>query len=81
MRLFAKLDNYINDKEYKILIINNSIYISNYIDIKEFSSTKIIVSNSLGKTIILGSNLVINALENNEIKITGVLNNIILGDN
>ncbi len=81
MRLFTKLDNYINDKVYKIIVINNTIHISNYLDIKEFSSTKIIITHKQGRTIIIGTNLVINALQDDEIKITGSINNIILGEN
>lgn len=78
MRLLTRLSNYVNEKEYQIIITNNIVNIINYHEIKEFSSTKIIVSYTNGRTIIEGNNLVVGKMLENEIKITGVISNIIL---
>ena len=40
MKIFNKLDRYITDKTYKIIIKPNTINIINYIEIKDFSNNK-----------------------------------------
>ena len=42
-----------------------------YKEIKDFSSTKIEITSSLGKTIITGENLVVSKMQDNEVLITG----------
>ncbi len=76
MKLFNKLDRYLTDNEYKIIIKKNFINIRNYIEIKDFNSNKIIIKNSNGNTIIEGTNLVVSKMQDNEVLITGQINNI-----
>ena len=71
MKLFDNLDRYLIDKNYKIIIKENIINIINYKEIKDFSSTKIEITSSLGKTIITGENLVVSKMQDNEVLITG----------
>lgn len=71
MIITKNLNNYINDTEYKITITNAYINIKNYIEIKDYSSTKIIIKNPNGVTIITGINLIINKMIDNELLITG----------
>ncbi len=76
MNIFNKLDRYITDKSYRIIIKNNSINIINYIEIKDFSNTKIIITNELGTTIVKGDNLVVSRMQDNEALITGKIKEI-----
>lgn len=76
MRLFNKLNNYINDSEYRVIIGNNYVNIVNYIKIIDFTSSVIRVENKYGKTIVNGSNLVISKMLDDEILIVGNINNI-----
>lgn len=71
MRLFNKLNNYINDSEYRVIIGNNYVNIVNYIKILDFTSSVIRVENKHGKTIVNGSNLVISKMLDDEILIVG----------
>ena len=78
MRLLTRLNEYINEDGYEIRILDNVLDISNYIEIREFSSTQIVIIHKNGKTIIEGSNLVIKVMLDSEIKITGNITNIFL---
>ena len=76
MNIIKKISGFINDNEYRLQYINNSINIINYKEIKEFGENKIIVSSSYGLSIINGSNLVVSKMLDNEILITGTITNI-----
>lgn len=76
MRLFNKLNNYINDSEYRVIIGNNYVNIVNYIKILDFTSSIIRVENKYGKTIVNGSNLVISKMLDDEILIVGNIKSI-----
>ena len=76
MDIFNKLDRYLTDKDYKIIIKNNYLNIINYNEVKDFSNTKIIVSSRNSTTTITGENLVISKMQDNEILITGKIETI-----
>lgn len=76
MKIFDKLDRYLIDKTYKIIIKENLINIINYNEIKDFSSTKIEITSSKGKTTITGENLVVSKMQDNEVLITGKIKTI-----
>ena len=76
MKIFNKLDRYITDKTYKIIIKPNTINIINYIEIKDFSNTKIVINNTNGTTTIIGKNLVVSKMQDNEVLITGKIKTI-----
>lgn len=76
MDIFNKLDRYLIDKEYKIIIKNNYLNIINYKEIKDFSSTKIIISSNNSLTTITGENLVVSKMQDNEILITGQIKTV-----
>ena len=78
MELFTNIKDYISENNYKITITNNVINIVNYIEIKEFSSTKIIIKYKNGYTTIDGKSLVISKMLDNEILIMGSINSILL---
>lgn len=71
MNIFNKLDRYITDKEYKMIIKKEQINIINYIEIKDFSSTKIIIKAPGNIITVTGSNLVVSKMQDNEVLITG----------
>jgi len=71
MKIFKKINNFINDNEFKITYILNQINISFFIEITEFSSTKIKIKNKNGYLNIIGKNLVISKMEESEILING----------
>ena len=76
MNLINKLDRYITDKNYKIIIKENNIDIINYKEIKDFSNTKILIVNNKGITTIIGENLVVSKMQDNEVLITGKIKTI-----
>lgn len=73
MRLFSYLDRYLIDRDYKITITDKNIHIINYIEVEDFSSTRVIIKHSMGKSIILGTDLVVAKMQDEELLITGKL--------
>lgn len=76
MKLIDKLDRYLTDTEYKIIIKENKINIINHIEIKDFTSKKIVIKHRQGITTITGNNLVVSKMQDNEILIIGDIQNI-----
>ena len=77
MKLIRKIDNYINDKDIKIISTNNYVNITNYIKILDFNSNNIDIELSNYKILIKGNNLVINKMYDNELLIKGKIESII----
>ena len=77
MKLIKMMDNYINDKKYSMIYKNKKINIINYSEIIDFSSTLISVRYEDTLFHINGNNLVISKMMDNEILITGNIDNII----
>lgn len=76
MKLIDKLDRYLTDTQYKIIIKENTINIINYTEIKDFTSTKIIIKHPKGLTTIIGTNLVVSKMQDNEALIIGNIQSI-----
>ena len=76
MNILNKLDRYITDKTYKIIIKKNNINIINYTEIKDFSNNKVVINNTEGTTSIFGENLVVSKMQDNEVLITGEIKTI-----
>ena len=74
------LREYIFETDFKINIANNQIDIVNYDSVESVSNNKISLSYEKGILNIIGENLVIKKLLNDEILIEGILKNIELGD-
>ena len=77
MKLFRKIDNYINDKNIKIISSNNYVNITNYIKILDFDSNNIDIELSTYNLLIKGKELVINKMYDNELLIKGKIESII----
>lgn len=78
LRINKYLDRYLDNKEYKITIMKDMVNINNYLEIKDFSDTKIVIKNSYGTTTITGTNLVIEKMLDDEVLITGNIMSISL---
>ena len=76
IKLVRSIDNYINDKKFSILYKNNKLDIINYTKITDFSDTKISISYLDSKYIIIGTNLVISKMLEEEVLITGNIEGI-----
>ena len=76
MKIKDRLDNYLHDREYKIIIKENYVNIINYDEIIDFTLNKISVKYQ-GKTIIIeGANLTISKMVIDEVLVTGKITNI-----
>lgn len=73
MRLFQYLDRYLIDKEYKITIYLDKVHIMNYLEVEDFSDTRVVVRYDGGVSILLGTNLVVSKMQDEELLITGNL--------
>ena len=70
------LDRNLMDTTYKIIIKDNTINIINYEEIKDFSSNKIVVKTKKNITTIIGKDLVVSKMQDNEVLITGLIKTI-----
>ena len=75
--MIKNIKDYVRNDEFKITIKNNTIDIENYSNIGNISNKEIIIYNNKNKIKILGNNLTINKMLNDEILIFGKYNNII----
>lgn len=74
MNLMNRLNNYLYDREYKIIIKENSVDIINYDEIIDFTLNKISLKYKTKIISIEGTNLVITKMMDNEVLITGFIN-------
>jgi sporulation protein YqfC len=65
------IDNYFDEKELKMVIYEDKIYIDNYKELNNFDNSKIIISGENKVIEINGNNLIISRLLNKELLITG----------
>lgn len=76
MKLVRKVRDYLLDDEFKMILLNNKINISNYEKIEYLDDNKVIVKYEKGKISIKGENITVSKLLNNEILITGSIKEI-----
>lgn len=76
MKILNKLDNYINDKKYSMIYKYNKLDIINYTEIVDFTSKIITIRYNNNIYQIKGNNLVIARMMDNEILISGSIENI-----
>lgn len=65
------MDRYFVDREYRITIDKNKVHIMNYLEIVDFSDTRIVVRYEGGRSILTGSQLVVSKMQDDEILIEG----------
>ena len=76
MKLINKLDRYLYDKEYKIIIKENYVNIINYDEIIDFNLNNISVKYQDKVIAIDGHNLTISKMVEDEVLIIGEISNI-----
>ncbi|MDD3392744.1 MAG: YabP/YqfC family sporulation protein, partial [Bacilli bacterium] len=76
MNIIKSFRNYLLEEEFTINVNKNKVNIINYLNIDHFDSTKIIIRYDKGTLLITGNNLVVSKLLEDEILITGMINNI-----
>lgn len=77
MKAINRLNNYLNDKEFRITVYEDKkVNIVNYDNIIDFDLNKVIVKVNDKKVIIEGLNLTINKMLDNEVLILGSISNI-----
>ena len=70
------MDRYLEDRNYEIIIKDNSINIINFKEIIDFSTTKISLRCENKIINVEGKNLIISKMLDEEVLITGVIFNI-----
>ena len=76
MKLTSKLDKYLEDEDYKIIIKKNQINIINFKEIIDFSDNKITLKCENKRIDVEGKNLIISKMMDDELLIIGNINNI-----
>lgn len=76
MRLISKLDRYLEDKSYEIIIKEKSINIINFEEIIDFSVNKISLRCNNKIINVEGKNLTISKMFDEEVLITGIIFNV-----
>jgi len=76
MRLISKLDRYLENKNYEIILKENSINIINFKEIIDFSTNKISLRCDNKIINVEGKNLIISKMLDEEVLITGTINNL-----
>lgn len=76
MKLINKLDRYLEDKTFEIILKDNKINIINYNEIIDFSSHNISIRCNNKIINIEGRNLIVSKMLDDEILINGCINNI-----
>lgn len=77
---FNGIKSYILDNEFKIIILNNKINITNYLEMGHFDNNKVIVrylNQNKEKTLVVnGKNLIVSRLKSKEVLVEGNINNM-----
>ena len=76
MKIINNFKEYINEDKCKIVIFDNKIYVSHYLDIKSFDTNKFVLEIPNKVIILEGKNISIQKLTKEEILISGEINNI-----
>ena len=76
MNIIKKINNYIYDKEFKLIITDNYINIINYEEINNFTINEIIIKCHNNIITIEGENLLITKMLKDEVLIKGTITNI-----
>lgn len=76
MRLFSYIDKYLTDESFRVSIDERGINIINYTLIEDFSSSKVVIRYKDGIITLIGSDLVISKMLDEELLIVGKLKSI-----
>lgn len=76
MRLFSYMNQYLTDKGFRVSIDDRGINIINYTMIEDFSSNRVVVQYESGVITLIGTDLVISKMLDEELLIVGKLKSI-----
>lgn len=76
MNLFRRMNQYLVDKNYKITISKKWVHIINYLEIVSLNDTRIVVRYAGGNSVILGKNLIVARMQDEEILIEGEIQSV-----
>lgn len=76
MKIINNFKEYINDDKCKIVIFDNKIYVSHYLDIKSFDSNRFILEIPNKIITLEGKNISIHKLTTTELLISGDITSI-----
>ena len=76
MKLVNNIRSFLLEDDFEIRIYKNKVNVVNYDSIGHFDSNKIMIYYNDGFIIIKGDNLVVSKLLNDEVLITGIIQNI-----
>ena len=76
MKLINKLNRFLEEKKYEIIISENQVNIVNFEEIIDFTFEKIILKCNAVKITIEGKKLIISKMSEQEMLITGSVTNI-----
>ena len=76
MNIINKISNYIIEDNFQLIYLKDMVNVINYEEIREFTDTLIVIKDKNNLYKIIGKNLVVSKMQDNEILITGVINNI-----
>lgn len=74
--MFNRIKEYINDDEFRLTVLENRIYIINYLKIISLDDDRISFLTKKGRVIIKGCKLSLNKMLDDEVLIGGVVSNI-----
>lgn len=78
--LINKFKNYLSDSKLKIIIYDNKINIVNYLDIIEIEKNKMIIKSFDKNIIIIGTDMFLKKLQDDELLIIGNINKLLMED-
>lgn len=74
--MFERVDNFLNDREFRFTIYENKIHIINFKRIISLEENNVIFQSNRKKLHITGKNLIVRKLLEEEILITGTISKI-----
>ena len=74
--MLKEFENYILEKEFKVVILQNKIDIVNYTDIDNFDESQITIKHHHGSVTIKGEKLIISKLLTDEVLIYGKVKDV-----
>ena len=69
--MFDKIRTYIKDNEFRLILFNDRVYITNYEEILTLNNKRISVNSGTNLIVIKGEGLILNKLLDKEVLITG----------
>ena len=76
MSLIKDMRDYILEKDFKIIYLNNKLDIVNYTNISHFDTNKIIINHEGGSIVVSGNNLYVSKLLIDELLVEGSIEKI-----